>query len=563
MTDKTDKIKHTYAMKLKFLTLMLVAAFSSVAIHAQGYLDGIEYYRAGRPQNAKILLERNLDKPGTDKGASYYYLGMIAVAEGNTNVAADLFAKGIAANPKYPYNYVGQGLLQLKAGQNKAAEAAFKLAEKNAGKTEKVSVDVAIARAYYSVNPNIYAKEIAKRIEKAEKKDTENPDLLIFLAEQAYDKGEYGNANGYFERAYNAAPERSEAYVRYYDILAVRNPKEAIKVLHQLLANNPQSALGQRELALAYYDMQDYKKAAEYYGKYVNNPNHFDRDESRYALLLFSNSEFQKGYDYATQLLKRDPSDFEALCFQFRNAAQLPNMKDQWLPMAEAIWQKHVADPKGAPLAQIDYNLVGTYLQQAGRYDEAIAVFDEAIKQFPNATQFDKLLAYAYIDKENYAQAARVFQNYLAKLQSPKFDDLMQEVRLAYFGAATTIDSIPAEAKVLLADVDKYAQMAIAVNPADYAPYYYLGQAKQLAANGTEVLTVAIPDYTKALDFLNANIAGLNDTGKRDGVKICTYLGNAAINAKDIAKARGYYQNALKFDPNNQAVQDWLKKNSK
>ncbi len=551
-------------MKLKFLALMLVAAFSSVAIQAQGYLDGIEYYRAGRPQNAKVLLERNLDKPGTDKSASYYYLGMIAVAEGNTAAAADLFAKGVAANPKYPYNYVGQGLLQLKNGQSKAAENCFKQAEKHASKDEKVSVNVAIARAYYHVNPNIYAKEIAKRIEKAEKKDTENPDLLIFLAEQAYDKGEYGNANGYFERAYGASPERSEAYVRYYDILVTRNPREAIKVLHLLLSNNPQSALGQRELALAYYDMKDYKKAAEYYGKYVNNPNHFDRDESRYALLLFSNSEFQKGYDYATQLLKRDPSDFEALCFQFRNAAQLPSMKDNWLPMAEAIWVKHNSDPKSYPLAQIDYNLIGSYMQQAGRYDEALTVFNDAIKQYPDATQFDKLLAFAYIDKEDYAQAAHVFQTYLGKLENPRFDDLMQEVRLAYFGAATTIDSVPAKAQVLLADVDKYAGMAIAANPNDYAPYYYMGQAKQLAATGTAVLTVAVPDYTKALELLNAvGVADLKDTPKRDGVKICTYLGNAAINAKDVAKARGYYQNALKFDPGNQAVSDWLKNNSK
>lgn len=550
-------------MKLKFLALMLVAAFSSVAIQAQGYLDGIEYYRAGRPQNAKVLLERNLDKPGTDKAASYYYLGMIAVGEGNTAAAADLFAKGVAANPKYPYNYVGQGLLQLKNGQSKAAENLFKLAEKNAPKDEKVSVNVLIARAYYSVNPNIYAKEITKRIEKAEKKDTENPDLLIFLAEQAYDKGEYGNANGYFERAYGAAPERSEAYVRYYDILVTRNPKEAIKVLHQLLANNPQSALGQRELALAYYDMKDYKKAAEYYGKYVNNPNHFDRDESRYALLLFSNSEFQKGYDYATQLLKRDSSDFDALCFQFRNAAQIPAMKEQWLPMAEAIWAKHNSDPQTYPLAQIDYNLIGSYIQQAGRYDEAIAVFNEAIKQYPNTTQFDKLMAFTYIDKEDYATAARVFQTYLGKLENPKFDDLMQEVRLAYFGAATTIDSVPAEAKVLLADMEKYAKMAIAANPNDYAPYYYMGQGKQLTATGNDVLTMAVPEYTKALELLNVNMADIKDNAKRDGVKICTYLGNAAISAKDVAKARGYYQNALKFDPNNKAVQDWLKKNNK
>ena len=54
-----------------------------------------------------------------------------------------------------------------------------------------------------------------------------------------------------------------------------RYPDLQRRILKLLLTENPQSALGQRELARTYYDNNMYRDAVEQYGKYVNNPNHF------------------------------------------------------------------------------------------------------------------------------------------------------------------------------------------------------------------------------------------------------------------------------------------------
>ena len=82
-------------MKSKiFLSLLLSG---SIACFAQGYKDGIEYYKVSEFDNAKELLERNLNDASTDKSEAYYYLGCVALESGNTAAAKEYFEKGKSA----------------------------------------------------------------------------------------------------------------------------------------------------------------------------------------------------------------------------------------------------------------------------------------------------------------------------------------------------------------------------------------------------------------------------------------------------------------------------------
>ncbi len=49
-----------------------------------------------------------MNNSATDKAIANFYLGEIAMQEGNTDKAAAFFDKGIAANPEYGFNYVGK-----------------------------------------------------------------------------------------------------------------------------------------------------------------------------------------------------------------------------------------------------------------------------------------------------------------------------------------------------------------------------------------------------------------------------------------------------------------------
>ncbi len=541
-------------MKFKYLAAMLLAG-SSLAMFGQGYKDGIEYYKAERFTNAKELLERNMDNAGTDKSASYYYLGMIALHNKNTQEAKADFNKGVELDATNPYNYVGLGYLSLLSGNSKDAELQFKTAEKYVKKN--ASVEIAIARAYYAVNPTTYAKEITKRMEKAYKIDPQCPDYYVFLADQAYDKKDWGEAAGMFEMAYSMDPSAVEAYVKNADVHVDVNPNYAIQQLKNLLQNNPNSALGQRELANTYYTLGKYKEAAESYGKYVNNPNHFDRDEDRYSFLLFYGSDFQKGYDYATQLLRKNPDNFTAMRYQFMNAAQLPDLKGQRLEMAEKLLAKHNANPKENELAQIDYTLIAGELSDDKRPDEAIAVLEDAIKTYPNASQFYKSLAFAYVDKENYGKAADVYETYISKLEKPSYNDYIQEGKLAYFGAISSADN-SSERGSYMSKAVEYANKAIAADGAQYAPHKLLGDVKVAGASKNDAPAVALEDYKTAISKLES----VADASKyaSDAKKLCYYVGNYYYTKGDNANAKLYYNKGLVYDPTNTEIKAFVDK---
>lgn len=246
---------------------------------ANDYTDGIEYFKADQPDNARTILERTINDPSTNKSEAYYYLGEIAFQNKDYTKAAEYYAKGLEADPENAYNLVGQGKLQLTTDK-KAAEKLFKEALKKNKKD--AGVNLAIAKAYYETAVPGYEKYL----ENARKADKTFPDIYLFEGDILANQGRNGDACGYYEMAINFDPNCVEAYVKYSHMYFDINPEMAIGKLEELLQKAPESALAQRELAEAYYKNQQYTKAAAAYETYVANPNHFEEDRARLATLL-------------------------------------------------------------------------------------------------------------------------------------------------------------------------------------------------------------------------------------------------------------------------------------
>jgi tetratricopeptide (TPR) repeat protein len=534
-------------MKFRFLTTICIAG-AALSVSAQGYKDGIEYYKADRYESARELLERNINNADTDKSSSYYYLGMIADHNKNLTGAKKYFEDGKNANEANPYNYVGLGLLELKNASSKNAETYFKEAEK-LGKKD-AGVQVAIARAYYEVNPNLYAKEIDKRIEKARKINSNNPDIYIFEGDRAFDRKSWGDAAGMFEMAASFAPQAAEAYVKNADVHEDVNLNYAIQQLQNLLSANPNSALGQKELAEMYYRHGQYKEAAQQYGKYVVNPNHFKNDEDRYSFLLFYGGDYQKGYNYATQLLNKNPNNFTAMSYQFINAAQLPDLSDQWLSMAENLYTAHKSDSKNV-FAPIVYTLVADEFGKAKRYDEAIEVLDEAIATYPTNAQFESSKANMYINTGDYDKAADTYKNYVAKKSEPGYSDYIQVAILAYYGGGKNTTSNQQEAKRLFNEAIEYAQKAEAKDNNQYYPNKLYGDVKIANADSNSTGSVAVSDYQTAISKFE-KLESPSKKAINDAKTMYNYVGNYYLDKKDKASALKYFEKYLKYDPENQ-----------
>lgn len=540
-------------MKAKFIFSAAFLAAASLSSFAQTHVEGKEYYKADQLANAKELLNRNLNNPGTDKAVSNYYLGWIAFEEGDNNAAAKYFNEGVKENPNYGYNYVGLGALDLKKGDKASAEKQFKTAEGLAKKDPELIVD--IARAYYTADPVVYAKEIDKRIAKARKMNMQGAATYIFEGDQKKDNKDYGGAAAKYEMAANYDPNATEAYVKYANLFTQVNPQYAIDMLSKLLEVNPNSALAQRELANAYYNAQKFKEAASEYGKYVKNPNHFKQDEDRYAFLLFYGGDYKGGYDYSTMLLQKDPSNFNAQRFQFMNAAQDKEMADKLLPLAEALVAAHKANPANK-MAPIDYILVAQEFNAAKRSNEAEEVLQEAIQENPDNAEFYKQLAMTYVGENKLASAADTFLGYLNHIEKPGYNDFVQQATFAFYAGVENQKENPEAAAKYYGMATEYADKAQEILPDNYKPKMIKGDIAKQTAPEEEVASAAVPLYTEAITLLEAS----QDPSRyaRDAKTLYNYMGNYYLDQKDVATAKEYFNKYLQYDPNNDAYRKFV-----
>ena len=537
-------------MKRKFFFASLMLMGASLMINAQGYKDGIEYYKVDKLDNAKELLERNLNAASTDKAEAFYYLGQIALHQGKVAEAAANFEKGIAANAMNPYNYVGQAAIALKNGGDVKTllDKARKLSKKDA------KLEVEIARAFYDANPTTYAKDIEKCIKNARKWNADDPDSYIFEADTKADKKDWGNAAGIYELAFDKDPNNIEAYVKYADTYFNVVPEMAIGRLEELQAKVPNSALVQRELAEKYYADNLGAKAAEQYGKYIKNPNHFAQDEVRYVQLLFFGEKYQESLDLATSLVnKLNPTDskvFYMKRMQLYNLVQL----QKW---AEAVEAGKVffanAVPQGSNYEVRDYTDYGQALQNAGLPAEAITAYEKALQINPNNVDLIRFMGDSYADNEDFVKAAEYYQR-LVDSGNNKSNDLFT-LSNYYLGIASTEGIDAATAADALAKSQKYIDEVDKLVPENVQ---IVNQKAKIAKfrEGDTNNGAALAAYNELLSILDK---------KEDKASYAryfkyayNYLATYYFTKGDKATAKTYYQKWLEYDPENEQLRNYV-----
>ena len=546
-------------MKSKILLSLLLSG--SITCFAQGYKDGIEYYKVSEYDNAKELLERNLNDASTNKSEAFYYLGCVALENGNTAAAKDYFQKGQSAG-SCQLNLVGLGQIELKAGNKKAAEENFSLAIKNSPKKD-AKILVAIARAYYEVDGVKYAKEIADYIKKARKNNKVEADTPILEGDMAAAEDKTGDAQGMYDEAISYDPTKSEPYVKYARALFKVSPQQAISRLQDLLQQNPTSALAQRELAEKYYENDQWTKAAEQYGEYIKNPNHFKQDEVRYASLLFYGKKYQESLDLARQIEASLPATDKNVFYMKR--LQLYNLvaMEDWAgadEAAKALFAMNV--PAGAKFEVKDYTDYADALKKLGRTQEALALRVKAYEANPDKLDLLKDLSDGYSDAEDYVNSAKYYQMFVDK-GDYKTNDLFVLSKKYFYVAA--YDSVPESKAVAVANALKYVDM-VNEKMADNVRMQILvnlHKAKVLQVSEVDKKEgKAVDTYKKVLELLDQDPANLADR-KDDYILAYNYLANYYFATGDKETMKGYYIKWLEADPGNDALRKYVEGLSK
>lgn len=493
-------------MKIKFLLSLLVASALTAGAQSQGYKDGIEFYKAGQYDNAKTILNRTINEPSTDQSLAYYYLGQVDLAQNDKAAAKAAFEKGVSLNPECGYNYVGLGALDLLAGNTSAAQDNFKKAQGLAKKDAELTT--AIARAYYNADPVKYAKEIDKNIAKARKDSKlKEPAIYILEGDIKYDAQDFGGAAAQYEQAITFDPKNPEGYVKYANAYFRVNPKFSIEKLEQLNTELPTSALAQRELAEKYYEANYWNKAADLYGKYIQNPNHFPEDKARYSVLLYYGKKYDESLAVANEILAQDPSNFLMQRLRFLNLADLKNYTeaDQ---AAKDFFTKNV----GKTFTTNDFTTYADVLQNLGQDSLAVVQYELAVANDPDNADLLNEISTVYTKAKQYPKAADAYALYLSKIEEPSSNDLYAAAGRYLNAAATAGDNAELRAETATKGLE-YITKAIA--EAQPNPLLYQRKARlHIAGNNNQPNQESVDSYALMTELLDKEPANMDPTNK-------------------------------------------------
>lgn len=538
-------------MKLKLLLTLICAGGLTAA--AQGYQDGVDNYNAGRLDVAKTILVNTIDQTsGTSKAEAYYYLGMIDFKEGEIAAAKANFEKGSQADPAYPNNLIGIGKIYLMNGDKGAAEKEFKAATEIRKKDNEILANV--ARAYWEVDPVKYAKDIDKTIAKA-LKDSKNSEPAVFVLQgDMKAKENPGDAAGLYEMAIDFSKQKGkvnrEAYVKFANTYFHVAPKFAIEKLEELNKLEPNSALAQRELAEKYYENDQWGSAYQTYGKYLENPNHFKKDERRYVALCVAAKEYDTAINLANKILAEDPSDYA----MYRMIALSQDNKQDYAA-AEAASAKLFELAKPEQLTPNDYIVYGNSLSNVGKADQAVAVFEKAIELNPDKPELLVDLSNIYEKAGQNEKAVETMKRYLDGGNGKVMDFVNMARR--YDGLARSLkgDENKAAREAAAAEGVKYIDMAIEKAPNSPVVYAIKGQ---IILGGTENNPNAemAQTYQKLLEVLDSDPANKEKYGSFYGAAY--YMLGLYYLDTDKTKATEYLNNYLTIDPDNERVKQLI-----
>lgn len=308
---------------------------------------------------------------------------------------------------------------------------------------------------------------------------------------------------------------------------AEKNYQQAIATLEFATLYRPDSQEVLIDLAIAYFDAEQYEKALEPLGKALSaNPQsagaHHMLGKSYFML-----GDFVKSAAELQTALRITPNDYDVAY-----TLGLANLKQHQLAPAQQIYERMLRQLGDRPQLRIVF---GRAYRETGFLAEAIEEFKKAVAldvHFPRAHYY---LGLTYLLKDGAARLPDAEQEFKIELDSHP-DEFFANY---YLGIVYLMDRKWDRAISLL-------QKAISIQPANSDPYFHLGQAYQ-----------ATERYVEAIEVLRKSIA-LSPSLSHNDYQVATAhyrLGQSLLKAgqneaaqKELQVAAELKSNSLKRD---------------
>lgn len=506
-----------------FAAFLLAAGFSATAL-AESYTDGIDYYKSGQPERAKIILTKTLNDPTTYKAEAYYYLGESEFALGNKEAAKGYYNNGVASDANYPFNYVGLGKLLLdNPATQKEASSNFKQAVKLAKKANSAAgVNTDIARAYFEAGMPDYKKYLNDAL----KFDDRYAPAYVLQGDIYAKENNSGEAAGMYEMAHSFDSGCIEAYVKYALLHYPINPRFATAKLEELLSGHPSSAIAQRELAEAYFNAGRFNDAVSAYARYMANPNHFASDRARYAALLYFDKKYEESLTLIEKALPEEPDNLILNRFAMYDNFALENYEQ-----AADFGKAFMNNPANAKfLTSQDYIIYGGALKEIDRPEEYVAALEAAVKADPSKPEVYKELSDAYGSAGQMIKSADTMAKYMEMIEDEVKTADFYSLGKIYYQAAQDTAQVLEERIALFQKADSLFTIVTERAPENYLGFFWRARANTGMDPETET-GLAKPYYEKVIAMLEAE-------------------GNTGSSVIEAYRYMGYYYYLKEYDAN-------------
>jgi tetratricopeptide (TPR) repeat protein len=471
------------------------------------------------------------------KAIKYLFMGALMIGFSTQSMAQD----GSQAD----VNAVKNIISSKPADLDKQMKPFYKANKKNAENL------VAFGRAFFEAKDTARAREYAHYALDAKKNKFAPAFVLLGDIEALADKG--GEAAAQYNQAIYADPKNAEAYFKYANVYRKISPSEAIAKLEELRAQRPDVAVD----ALAgriYYNANDFDKALSYYDK-ADRTKMEDRDLSDYAMAAYFKQQNQKSLDIAKYGLTRKPRHAAFNRLAFFNSTDLKKFDDA-LMYADALFNRS----DSAKFSYYDYTYYGNAYNGAKMSDKAIEMYQKAL-QMEDMDNKDKRagvikqLSDAYLEKEDFPNAIKHYQDYLSNIEKPSANDLagLASLHMQHGSSLSANEQIEAyqRADAAYADLANKYENAI-----EYATFMRARVNSQMDPDQSKGL--ALPYYQKLADIIGPKAEKDNTDKARVNESYRYLIAYYLIQKDDKATAKQYAQKLIELDPESEIAKQVL-----
>ena len=548
----------------KALLLTSILLVSAVNIFAGSNDKGIELFRAGFNDAAKIYLMQQSNLSATEQAENFFYLGQIHFRLDQIDSARYFFQKAVNTAPEYPFGYVGLGKLELK-NNPKGAEDFFKKALGFAKKD--ASVPTSIAEIYMVAGDRIKADEYMERARKIDKK---YPGIFVVTGDMLKAEGKIGEASSQYENAILFDPNNKLALLRLAQIYRGINNDQALQYLVKILAVDPNYLPAFAEIGDINYNNGRYPAAVEAYEKFTSIQGMPLAYFERFASALYFTEQYDRSLEIIQQVLAKDPSNLVMYRIEAYN-----NFKNKNYSLGLEQMTNFIQNTPKEKHIYYDYVTLGDLQTEMKQPELAIDSYKKALElDSTKILVYDKIISAAE-NAKNFPMAIEYYEKSFAANPDFSLESLFYYGRSFYNAAQHYIDPevVATETTPEIASANEASFNAliekgfkafsdvITRKPDTYLGYVWRANIQSLVDSFNQlrnrpVTGVAKPYYEEALNFMLAN----NPDGKRnaDIIQCYRYLASYYYSNNDLNSVGDFYKKILELNPNDEQAKQAL-----